>query len=374
MLVLGVVGVDFAEGVVVDHDAASGPEAQRHLTLPCELNQVACLVQVVGVAGLAVLRAATLLERSALRRARPAYFNVLDEFEVGEACDFERLAFPDEVLPVEVDALRLDSEELALHRLELLRVLDLANDRATLVARNDVVARQELLLQVFVREDCADSQFFRLAQLVSEPVVDDFLECDQMRDLDGTRPCRLRVFFFLIGWFLARVWLRVCGGVCLCLLLVSSGFLTRLFIIARLDCCVLRIFELAPVFNQCEEGEFSGVDTAALEQILGCQLEQVVFQCGAIFAVEHDLLRFERFLVRLILLLVEFDGGVCVFGGFVVCELDFEWVQIRNLVGVFERRVELEVVDQENEFLVFGIPFHKHFTKFRHVHVLFQFY
>jgi len=110
-------------------------------------------VQLVGVADLAALRAATLCKRGAIGRARPADFEVFRQFEVGEARDFERLALPDEVLPVEVDALCLDSEELALHRLELLRVLDPADDRAALVARNDVVAGQELLLEVFLRED-----------------------------------------------------------------------------------------------------------------------------------------------------------------------------------------------------------------------------
>lgn len=107
-------------------------------------------MQLVGVASLTVLRPTALFERDALFHTRPADFEVFHQFEVGEARDFERLSLPDEVLSVEVDALRLDSEELALHRLELLRFIHFADNRTTLVARNDVVTWQKVILQVFV--------------------------------------------------------------------------------------------------------------------------------------------------------------------------------------------------------------------------------
>ena len=72
------------------------------------------------------------------------------QLEVGLARDLEALALPDEVLAVEVDAARVDAEELALLRLEVLRLLHLADDAPALVAREHVVARQEVLLEVFL--------------------------------------------------------------------------------------------------------------------------------------------------------------------------------------------------------------------------------
>jgi len=210
--------------------------------------------------------------------------------------------------------------------------------------------------------------------------VDSLLECDQVRDLDltCTRCSRVLPLPLLAVRFrvLNLVWLLhlLCRVVCFGLLGTSCSCLAQLVCLASLDRLVVRVLELTPVFDQREESELRGLDTAALEQILSCESEQIVFECGASFAVEHDLLGFERFLVGLVLVLVQFDSGVCVFRRFVVCELDFERVQIRDLLVVFERGVELEVVDQEGEFLVLGLSVYEHFTEFSHVHVLLQFH
>jgi len=65
----------------------------------------------------------------------------------------------------------LDCEHLALRGLLLLGVLDARQDRPTGVCTHHVVAQQELVSQVFLREHLCVPDFLSLPDLIPELIV-----------------------------------------------------------------------------------------------------------------------------------------------------------------------------------------------------------
>ena len=106
---------------------------------------------------------------------------VFNEFELVEFGYIEPLELPNEVLAVELDHVRGDSEEFALAILDLRRVRDFGDHGATLVCAENVVPGQELVLQVVLQQDAGLPDFLRFPLLLCEPCVDQVVQFVDVR-------------------------------------------------------------------------------------------------------------------------------------------------------------------------------------------------
>ena len=180
VLLARLVRVHFAERGVVDHDAAGCAQLVRVFARPRKLDEVARVRQLADLVGLPLEERAALGVRGFLLRRRLLHFDVLDHFEAVLLVDLEPLRLPNEVLAVLLDDAGSDEEELALARLDLRRALDFRDHGAALVRTDDVVAAQELVLELVLEQQARlpDLECFLLRLL--EPA---FHDLEQFVDL-----------------------------------------------------------------------------------------------------------------------------------------------------------------------------------------------
>lgn len=138
-------------------------------------------------------------------------FEVFYQFKLVLFCYFEPLVLPNEFYAIEFYHVGRNHEEFALTSLSLCWIGYFGYHRSTLICAENVVTRQELLLQVVLQKDARLPNFLRLPLLLSEPCVNQLLKFVYLLNSVFLNCLDLLMIYFVAVWYSIRSswWIQI---------------------------------------------------------------------------------------------------------------------------------------------------------------------